>query len=254
MAFFTINAQRSSKVPIISPSKIIKDIREKKKESPNISLKELAAFANDLLKTKGYDYTFSWEPKGKQNRENLLKIGEVALPFSYIFTDLAGKKRRIQFLNADFGHPCFSVIDIPVKQVTASKVSIKTQDSQILVVKPSDFYLEQIVLVDVRSRKPIRKWMVPIDARPVGISRDGMKIYFDTWEFYQDPYEGYKELSLGLAVELSSDGTLRFVDINNIPSDKGADIDYDKKFTEIIFRKYKVAEKEYLVKFSSPCT
>lgn len=250
----SICAQSVSKVPVIEPSNIIDSIRQKMKELRSLSSKELIEYANGLLRTKGYDYTFDWEPKGKQNHENLRKIGSTALPFSYVFKDVTGKKRGLQFLNADFGHPCFSVIDIPVTQVTSETFSIRTPDRQIKVRRPKDFYLEQIVLVDVRSRKPIRKWMVPIDATPVGISRNGMKIYFDTWEFYQNPYEEYQEQPIGLAVELSAEGALRFVDIADIPSDKGIDIDHDKKYTEIAFRKYKVADKEYLVKFSYPCT
>jgi len=44
--------------PIIKPSDIVGELLERKKANPKISAKELAAYGNELVKNKGYDYDF----------------------------------------------------------------------------------------------------------------------------------------------------------------------------------------------------
>ena len=95
--------------------------------------------------------------------------------------------------------------------------------------RPKEFYLEEVELLDKDLKKSIRKWKVPIDATPIGISEDGTKIYFESWEFYQDETDNYKEKPIKLAVEVSADGSLKLVDLNEIKSDNGVDFDYDKQ-------------------------
>jgi len=42
----------------ISASKILSEVAERKKKQPGITSKELAAYANELLETRGFDYDF----------------------------------------------------------------------------------------------------------------------------------------------------------------------------------------------------
>jgi hypothetical protein len=240
--------------PVVKRSNIIELIRAKRTESKDITGKQLAVFANDLIKRIGYDFTFSWEPKGKVNEANLLKAGEDYYPFYLSLFDATGKKHKFQFMNNNFGAPCFSVIDIPVTKVGERNLNIVSEGSEIGLVRPKVFDSEEVVLVEESLKKQIRKWSTPIDSTPVGISEDGTKIYFDTWEFHQNQYAEYAEDPIQLAVEVSVDGTLRFVDFSEIPSDKGIDIDNDKKYTEITYRRYRVGNKKHIVKFSYPCT
>lgn len=244
-----------SKIPIIKPSNFIAELRKKKDDNPNISPKELAEFGNELLKNKGYDFTFSWEPKGKENEANLSKLNfKEYYPFKYQFTDISGKRQDFQLMNRGFEHPCYSVIDVPITKISALTMTIIADGKETALKTTKDFYTEEFVLTDKSLKKTIRKWKIPIDGVPLGISEDGKKVYFDTWEFYQDQGDEYKEKPLNLAIEISEDGTLRMVDANEIPSDKGVQIDYDKKYTEIIYNKYKVGQNEYILKYSAPCT
>ncbi len=245
---------QSSGIPSVKPSEIIELLRVKKKANPAISAKELAAYANEIIKSKGYDFTFNWEPKGKRNQETLAnESSEDYLAFEYEFTTLQGNREKFHLLNNSFAHPCFSVIDIPLTAITYQMITFISDGKEVIVKLPKDFSSEEFVLVD-KAKKPIRKWKTPIDAEPVGISEDGKKVYFDSWEFSQDQTDGYKESPINLAVEISENGNLRFIDLKELKSGKGVIIDYDKKFTEIQYEKYKVGDREFIVKFSAPCT
>ena len=218
--------------PIIKPSDIIGELRKKKNANPTISPNELAVFGNELLKAKGYDFTFDWEPKGKKNEENLRKSSELNyenyLPFEYQFTKADGEMQKFELLNNGFNHPCYSPIDVPVTQINEQTMTVISEGKEIKLKKPKDFGTEEFVLVN-NAKKPIRIWKTPIDATPVGISEDGKKVYFESWQFSQDQTQGYKESPIDLAVEISADGSLKFVALNEIKSGKGEVIDYDKK-------------------------
>lgn len=240
-----------AKTPVVKPSDLIEKLRKKMEETPAMPAKELADYGNKLLKTEGYDYTFSWEPKGKENEENFAKLNyENYYPFKYEFTDKSGKKQTFQLLNDDFGHPCFSVIDIPITKINEQTITIVSDGKEIELKRPKEFYLEEFELLDKDLKKTLIKWKSPIDATPVGISEDGTKIYFESWEFT----DNYKEKPIKLAVEVSADGSLKLIDVNEIKSGKGVDFDYDKQHTEVIYRKFKVGNNEYNVRYSAPCT
>lgn len=240
--------------PVIKPSNIIDKIRVKLNEYPETNSSDLAEFGNKLIKEYGYDFTFSWEPKGKKNETNLAKAGEKYYPFYYNFSDTHGNSREYQLMNDDFGHPCFSTIYVPAIAVSESQMSVRSNGTTINLRRPKDFETEEVTLVDDSLKKILRKWKTPIDSTPIGISEDGTKIFFESWEFLQNQMDGYKEQPINLAIEISEDGSLRFVDEKEIKSSKGVDFDYDKKYTEIIYTKYKVGDKEYKVKYSAPCT
>ena len=244
--------------PVIKPSNILERVRVKFNESKNISGRELAAFGNEILKKDGYDFTFDWTPHGKKNTANLAKAGDYYYPFYHSLIDEKGTRRNFQFMNEDFGHPCFSTIDIPITGVSERKITIVSNGRELTFQRPKDFATEEMTLVSKDLKKVLRRWKTPIDATPVGISGDGTKIYFENYMFYQDPghdpHQDFSEKPVGLAIEMSESGVIRFVDRKEIPSDEGIDIEHDKKYTEITYTKYKVKGKEYIVKYSAPCT
>jgi hypothetical protein len=242
-------------IPVVKPSNLIENLRKKKNENPKMSARELADYGNEILKKEGYDYTFSWEPKGQENEKNLSKMNfEDYYPFKFRFTDSNGSAKQFQLMNDGFEHPCYSVIDVPLTKINEQTITVISENIGIELKRPKEFYLEEFALVDKTLKKTIRKWKTPIDATPVGISKDGTKVYFDSYEFYQDSTNGFEQSPINLVVEISGTGNLRLVDKNEIESGKGVQIDYDKKHTEIIYEKYKVGNKEYIIKYSAPCT
>ena len=238
------------------------------KENPSWSAKELTDFGNQILLKEGYDYTFDWTPKGKENKANLPKAytkdTKDYYPFKYQFTDIKGKLQPFQLMNDSFEHPCFSVIDIPVIKVNKKTMTVISEGKKIELKRPKDFYLEEFVLVDKDMKRVIRKWQVPIDATPFGISNDGKKVYFESWEFFQDETAGYKEKPIKLAIEVSEDGSLKFVTNDSAdiikngedfrkPQDlKPGDILY--KSGESSFMLFKSGEKEFIINFPYVCT
>jgi hypothetical protein len=245
----------NSAIPLIKPSNIIAALRKEKNNNPNMKAKQLAEFGNEFIKKFGYDYTFDWLPKGKENNRNFEKINyDKYYPFYYQFTDTTEKTRKYQLMNNGFAHPCFSVIDIPVTKVTDKIVRIISDGKEVEIFRPKDFYTEEFVLLDKSLKNPIRKWKTPIDATPAGISEDGKKVYFTSWEFDQDETNNYKIDEISLAVEISEDGELKLVDINEIKSDKGVEFDYEKESSEIIYIRYRVGNNEYNLKYTAPCT
>lgn len=238
----------------VKPSQIIAKVREKKKTNPTISSGELTAYANELLQSNGYDFGFDWEPKGKSNEANLAKLDfKTYLPFEYEFIEANGKPRKFQLLSNGFEHPCYSIIDVPVTKVTEKTMTVVADGKEIELRRPKDFGSEEMVLLD-KLKKPIRKWQTPFDATPLGVSADGRKLYFDSWNFYQDETDNYKETPINLAVEISEDGSLKMIDVSELKSDKGVDFGYDKKNTETQYKKFKVGEKEFIIQYPSTCS
>lgn len=240
-------------VPVVRPSKLIARIRAKMNESKGISGNQLTDYANKLLKTDGYDFTFNWEPKGKINQAMLEKADGEFHPYSYAFTTEKGKRLDVELMNDEFRHPCTSVIDIPVTNVSRRKLTMVSNVGRLTLAIPKDFQHETMSLVDRSKSRVIRTWNTPIDALPVGISADGRKLYFGNWEFEQDRSNGFAKQPIGLAIELAIDGTLRFVNMRDVPSDHGVYAE-NKKNTEIGYKKYKVKGKEYFISFTWPCT
>ncbi len=246
----------NSPYPVIRPLNLIRELRKKKNENPNISVKDLVVYANQLLDKTGFDYTFNWTPKGAENAKNtkLLEQGYNGfLPFYYSFTQSNGAKKRFQLMNDVFSHPCSNVIDIPLKAVSEKTMTVIVGGKKIVLKRSKDFYLESFALVDQSLKKTIRKWATPIDATPAGISEDGKKVYFDSYRFYQNELHNLKESALNVAVEIAEDGKLKFVDAKEIKSIKGED-EYGKKNTESVYTKYKIGNKEFIVNYTPPCT
>ena len=48
------------------------------------------------------------------------------------------------------------------------------------VKMPKDLIFDDIELVEKNLKKPIRRWLTPLDATPEAISKDGKTIYIST--------------------------------------------------------------------------
>ena len=147
-------------------------------------------------------------------------------------------------MNDSFAHPCFCVIDIPTIKVNENIMTVIAEGKQVELKRTKDFYLEEFVLVDKNLKKAIRKWLVPIDTEPFGISDDGTKIYF----------EYVPEDSGELVYEISEDGAIQFVAKNDKRINKGKELKGYPTYGEISYRRFNAKDKSYIVKFSYPCT
>lgn len=239
-----------SEKSITKPSNVIEILKERKRQNPKISPKELADYGNELAEKQGYNYIFEncklaeqAEKEAEQNTENV--DYDTLKPYDYKMTDVKGSQIAFQFMNKDFGHPCFCVIDVPTLKVNRQTMTVIADGKAIELKRPEEFYLEEFVLVDKTLKKEIRKWLVPIDATPLGISDNGKNIYFEysTDEHFED-----------LTYEISEDGTIQFVAKNDKKINKGKELKGYPNYSEISYRQFNTNNKNYIVKFSYPCT
>ena len=54
----SVSTPRRTRALKVSASNILEDLAQRKKKEPAITSKELAAYANDLLEKRGFDYMF----------------------------------------------------------------------------------------------------------------------------------------------------------------------------------------------------
>lgn len=159
-----IHIENSS--PQIPAATIIEDITNKKAQNPTVSIQELADFGNQLLKQKGYNFDF--------NISNPKSIEKSA----YKLQTIDGKEISVNFKQPE-NYPCGVFLSVPLLQVSEKEMRIISDGKEIAVNRPKDFFAEEIVLTNENLKGTIRKWFVPIDATPFGISADGKKIYFE---------------------------------------------------------------------------
>ena len=117
------------------------------------------------------------------------------------------------------------------------------------VRRPASFVLDEAQLVDAAMRRVLRRWQLPYQSVPVGISQDGTKLYVGFYPEY--------ELD-NLVLEVADDGRLAFRDradmrlqgegvwISNHPK--------DPENSYLSFIRFQAGDKTYTVRFTAPCT
>lgn len=243
--------------PVISlkPSTILEDLENHKKNNPQISGKELADYGNSLLSQKGFDYDISIcdlierKVKAKETKEILNeKDSETYVSFPYQFSLTDSTKRTFEIIAPNFDMCCcgYCYTKFPVLNITATQMTLIADGNKYTVKRTKDFAeSEEHALVDNKTMlKEIRKWQVPYETIPTGISEDGTKLYV----------EGNFE---GLVLEISGDGSFRFADEKDVKSGVGVLVEnspIDKNNDYLRFMRFKVGNKTYTVKYSGPCT
>ena len=113
------------------------------------------------------------------------------------------------------------------------------------MMMPNNFTVDEVKLVDASLRRTVRTWVVPMDLVPEAISRDGAKIYMNTFTdklFIEiDQLGRYRYVAYDPATML-----INGVDLKKFPKEK--DNDY------LGFRRFKSGKKTHTIKFSHPCT
>ena len=231
----------------VSESKILSAIAERKKQQPNITTRELVVYANELLETKGFDYEFSLcdilSAREKKSTAPSFRKNYRA--------SLAGGQKLT--LNLEVSNPqeglcgeCWS--HIPSRQVTSREIHLMAGGKSYRIRRTPAFYLDEAELVDSSLNKVLRRWVVPFQIVPTGISADGTKLYVEHWA--QDRADG-------LVLELSEDGHLVFRDRAELDLKEGTwieDFPKDPNNAYLSFMKFQVGNKTYIVRFTAPCT
>jgi hypothetical protein len=247
-----------SSVVEMESSTILKDIEQYKKLNPKASGKDLAAFGNNLLALKGFNYDISIcdviEQKiaAKETKDVSVKVeseDQNFVSFSYPLTLADSTKKTFQITAPNYDQCCcgYCYTEFPVTNITDKEMTL-VADGKTYVVKRTKELTEseEYALVDNQTmRKEIRQWQVPSEGFPLGISEDGKRLYVEIDE------------RLDLVLEISEDGSFKFTDRKDVKSDEGVYVENgpkEKGNDYIAYMRFTVGGKTYTVKFSGPCT
>lgn len=237
-------------IPVISVkgSNVLILVGERSTQTPSLTPVELAAYGNDLIASKGFDYRFDMCDMLNHRDRTPSTPAEIVRNYQMIL--IAGGNPTFRFTienpNESLCGECWS--SIPSLQVTNKEMTLIAEGKRYRVRRPPSFVLDEAHLVDETLKKVIRTWQMPYQAVPAGISADGTKLYLD---FYGG--NGLDDLVL----EISENGPPQFRDRAVIRSSEGKSIENHPKDPTngyLSFMSFRVGEKTYRVKFSAPCT
>jgi hypothetical protein len=244
----------SNSINKLQPSQIVKKIKAKKAENPKISSQSLSDFANELLKNEGINFTFDntdFAKKIAEKNKNISEGTKIDNFYNYRFKNLKGQEISFQLPEPE-GHPCFAVLDLPILRINDKEIHFINGGEVFQLKRPQDFYTEEFVLVDETLKKSVRKWSTPIDATPFGISEDGKKVYYE-YDFADNEYQNELQVD-ELVIGITENGTIHFASREEEKIIKGKELDGYPVKSEISYRRFKKGNKNYIVKFSYPCT
>jgi hypothetical protein len=244
----SIATAKQPRVPLVSPANVLSDISNKRKQQPSLASKELALYANQLLEEKGFDYLFDICDIVK--RPNRIPSPSTAVrPFTLTRAD--GGRFTLKFiLGSPLDALCgdCSASRIPSVQVTRKEMVVIAEGKRYRLRRPAAFVLDEAELVDKTMKKVQRRWQLPYQTAPAGISPDGTKLYLDFYTEY--------ELE-GLVLELSENGSIEFKAGADVQLSKGTwleDHPKDARNAYLSFIRFSAGDKSYIVRFSAPCT
>lgn len=244
-----VAAAEQNQAPIIRPSNILNDVSNKMKNQPTISPKELAAYGNKLLAEKGFDYDFDVCEVIGIDRLRRIRLPST-ITYSYTMTQLVGPKIPLRFISRNPGAAacgeCFS--SIPNLQVTQQEMLVVSEGKRYRLKRPAAFGLDKVALVDETMKKVLRTWHLPYQTVPEGISADGKKLYLAI----------YAEQLDAIVLELSEDGRVQFKARSDVNlQGEGETIENHPKEpgnAYLSFMRFNVGGKNYIIKYSAPCT
>lgn len=242
IALLTLPANYQRPV-VVSSSKILEELAQRKQKEPAITSKQLAAIGNELLDKRGFDYRFDVceiLPTGRNKSTDSTIRSEFSLA--------NGGKRSFR-LNVTGNEEamcgeCWT--SLPSIQVTKNEMVVLAEGKRYRVRRPASFFLDEVELVDATLKKVLRTWQLPYQTIPIGISTDGAKLYLDF----------YNKLD-GVILELSDNGRLAFRDRSEVQLVEGKFLeDHPKDPTNayLTFIRFDAGNKTYIIRFSAPCT
>lgn len=245
-------AAKQSPTLTIGPSNIIDEVADKRRKQPDISPEELAAYANELVEEKGFDYEFNvCEVIGRERLKRVSGTSPSRVVYRYRMTRADGRKVALNFISENPGDApcgeCFS--PIPSLQVTRGEMLVVSGGKRHRLRRPPAFHLDEAALVDGTMKKVLRTWQLPYQTVPVGVSPDGRKLYL----------EFYVEHELGdVVLELAEDGRAQFKARRAVGLQrKGEWIEThpeDRDNAYLSFMRFNAGGKSYIIKFNAPCT
>lgn len=194
------------------------------------------------MKKKGFNYSFEMCDVVKANKhpKNIPGPFWTSVLYSYSLILADGEKQKFQFITPDPGDSCGECfINIPVLSVTKNEISLLASGKEYKVKRAPRFALNEIVLMDKKMKRVLRRWETPYQAYPVGISADGLNLYLES------------EIE-GLLLEVSNSG-LQFKAKSQVRlQGEGVSIDSNltnSKHEPFYFMKFRAGRKSFIIRY-----
>lgn len=235
-------------------------------EHPGFSAEKITAYANSVLQKSGYRYEFEIRDLIQSNKFQLVDSEQntdesklYLIPF-----DLEGGARRSFKIWVDLVGLCDeNFAHLSVINVTSQNILAVLDGEKYLLKRPAGFLLEEMELVDETMKRVIRKWEVPTQTWPIGISADGRTLYLSI-EFTKNDLDGngwwvWKQGKKGYptSVLAVSPTGIRFEVAAKALAGQESEIpDFpeDPNNGYLAYRRYRVKGETYIIRFSNPCT
>jgi hypothetical protein len=233
----------ATNLPSVLPAAIEAHIAELMQRQPALSPEDLAIKANERMATVGFDYDFDPCDLKTRPTNRTFPGEEGGVYHAYDLIGTNGKK--VSILAREPGDaPCGCWVQFPIHSITRQAMIIVTSSGTQNVVMPKGLLFEEITLVDKTLKRSVRNWVVPSGGPPVGISKDGTKLYFEIGE---TPL--YLEISARgklMIVPKGAKGMITsFTDLTKFPKDRNNDY--------LGYRRFNAARTAMTVKFSHVC-
>jgi hypothetical protein len=227
----------------ITPSNVRLDVAERKQRQPKLTASQLAQYANELVKERGFDYYFDVCNAVPQRYRTKAVAWQVPNEMSLS----NGRKLSTEFTVLNPGESlcseCWAAV--PALQVTKDEILFVSEGKHYRVRRSADFLLGEAALLNASMKKVVRTWQLPFQSVPAGISADGTKLYLDfNTEF------GLEDL----VVEFSADGRLAWRARAEICLRDDGEWIKSPAGSKLSFRRYRAGNKKYIVRFVPPCT
>jgi hypothetical protein len=253
-----INAQ-------FEPERLLeRDVRRFIDGHPGASAEKITAYANSALQKYGYIYKFhscdfldskKLEPLNPGRDPTLIYL----LPF-----DLARGGRRAYKIPVQ-GGPCADCYAlIPTLSFSAQNILAVLDGKKYSLKRPAEFRLEEMELVDEMMKRVIRKWEVPNEDFPIGVSVDGRTLYLPV-EFTESdhdagiwlPWKNGKKSYPSSVLAISPTGIRFEVAAKALAGREDPEIlDFpeDPNNAYLAYWRFRVKGKTFIIRFSGPCT
>lgn len=231
----------------MAPSSISGDIIKYKNTRRSATAREIAEYGNSLLPIKGYNYWIDVGDLNKKKGKEARILSEELQVYPYSMT-LSGGKNRSFLIFAPRNDSCccgYFYAEFPVTRITETSITFISNGNKYAVNRPKDLAISEVYeLVDIKDpSKTLRKWQIPYETYPEGISADGTKLYIE------GPVDE-------ILLEIGSNGEFRFVEKGEVKSGEGEQgslpANPGNAYEDCL--KFTAGGHTYHIKYSGPCT
>ena len=268
-----------SRVPLrrVRPSYLLRRINRELDRHPSMPISQFVAEANSEIARQGFDYEF--EVNGFLSERQVRPLVPLnpndsqTEPYEFNLTTIQGAEVHLQMDVDIMEGPCGERYTlIPAVHVTNQEMELVVDSRHYSVKRPSGFGLEQMQLVDEKTKRTLRTWELPFYSEALGVSLDGSTLFllpnFNIYASKQAVSLRPVAASMPMIVDLQvanrapqlilavSDRGVQFAIKDELIERETSELldDRDPNLPYVGYRRFHVGNKSYVVRFQWPCT